>query len=642
MIKKSLFLAACLLMAGGGSAKSILKTAHAPGDFSRRGAVETPVKTAEESPMFQIAGAENLLFGLPMAPKAAAQAPQATPQAAPKADNDPVSWTLPDSVYANKPNGQYALFVYEYDARGNAVRTEFFEKRSASWIPSQRIYAHYNRFDAIDTTINYLFIQGKYVPQACKISVYDTLGHSTKLTNYTWADNLSRWVVSSRYTYTYTPEGRLKTSIKEAIDPSIFELMNSEKMEYAYDAQGRQISFEMTYWQSRKWNPYRAYYLTYEGNKLMKEMGYILSDVSGRYDTTYIFESVYNAQDQRTDYIEHFYNELTEKMEKSLHRTFTYNDKNLVTVEFTQVFDSAVGGMENYSREFFFYNENDQKDSVAYETWRSIEWYHDISYKYTFNQWGSYSGWIYDNFRAEDKRRDKYVFEHDNDGNGILSQAFTLNRKDWIPAERYDLEIYSKDGELILRSDYLKVSEIKAHYTTGTKTPGPLPAEHYTITLSANDEAFGTVSGEGTFTEGIEVTVTATDKEGYRFKEWQENGQVIEGAGAQYTFVLTSNRTLTAVFEEKVSNLNMKLAEAVKVYPNPAANVLHITLNGAAHGASADQACEVELLNLSGRVVEKFRIKAGEKALNVSPYKGTYILRIRQEGAMTVQKIIIL
>ena len=619
-MKKSLLWAAALMMVGSLSAQ-----------VQR---VERVQKGADERAIFQIEGAEILVA----APSARLTEENPT--------TDSLYWTLPDTVYANKASGQYALFVYEYDARGNAIRTELFQKVSATWVSSQRIYAHYNRFDLVDTTVNYLFINGEYVPQARKISVYDTNGRSVGMTNYAWVSNMSTWSASSRYTYTYTPEGRLKTSLKEDIDQMSFGWKNSEKTEYTYDAEGRELSFEMTKWAGREWMPYRAYYYTYKNNRLVNELGYILSDVTGRYDSTYVFDYIYNAQDQITDYKQHFYNDSTASWQNTLHRTYTYNDKNQVTLEYTKVFDAALGEMENSTREYFFYNDKGQKDSVAYQTWRSLMWSHDISYKYTFNQWGGYSGWTYYNL-TDEPRRDKYVFEHDNDGNGTRSQAFTLNKKEWIAAERYDLEIYRKDGELILRSNALKVSEITAHYARGAKTPGPLPAALYTLSLSANDPAFGEVSGEGTYKEGTEITVKATPKEGYKFKQWQENGVTVQNAGAEYTFRLSANRSLTAVFEKKVANEDLKLAERVRIYPNPATDVLHITLRETplvAADPAVDNACTIELLTLSGRVVEKCRLQAstGQKTLNVGRHKGTYILQIKQGGAVMSQKIIIL
>ncbi len=72
----------------------------------------------------------------------------------------------------------------------------------------------------------------------------------------------------------------------------------------------------------------------------------------------------------------------------------------------------------------------------------------------------------------------------------------------------------------------------------------------YTLTLSANPAAGGTVtqSGTGTYNSGSSVTVTATPNAGYTFTSWKENGSVIPAANASYTFTISGNRTLEANF----------------------------------------------------------------------------------------------
>ena len=73
---------------------------------------------------------------------------------------------------------------------------------------------------------------------------------------------------------------------------------------------------------------------------------------------------------------------------------------------------------------------------------------------------------------------------------------------------------------------------------------------NYTVTVTASPAEGGTVNGGGTFTENDSVTVSATPASGYTFVEWQEDGEKIENAAATYTFELTGNCTLTAIFEK--------------------------------------------------------------------------------------------
>ncbi len=69
----------------------------------------------------------------------------------------------------------------------------------------------------------------------------------------------------------------------------------------------------------------------------------------------------------------------------------------------------------------------------------------------------------------------------------------------------------------------------------------------YTVTVSADAAAGGTVQGGGTYAYGSTVVVTATTNTGYTFGGWQENSSVV-AAGAIYTFTATANRTLVAAF----------------------------------------------------------------------------------------------
>ena len=88
--------------------------------------------------------------------------------------------------------------------------------------------------------------------------------------------------------------------------------------------------------------------------------------------------------------------------------------------------------------------------------------------------------------------------------------------------------------------------------------------QSYTITVSANPTAGGTVTGGGTYNQGASCTVTATANNGYTFTNWTENGNVVS-TQASYTFTVTGNRTLVAHFTAQPQNYT------VTVSANPAA-----------------------------------------------------------------------
>ncbi|MBQ6900706.1 MAG: InlB B-repeat-containing protein, partial [Firmicutes bacterium] len=70
----------------------------------------------------------------------------------------------------------------------------------------------------------------------------------------------------------------------------------------------------------------------------------------------------------------------------------------------------------------------------------------------------------------------------------------------------------------------------------------------YTVAVSANEVAYGTVTGGNTYNENASVTVTATPNSGYQFVNWTENGTPVS-TDAEYTFTATADRELVAVFE---------------------------------------------------------------------------------------------
>ena len=74
----------------------------------------------------------------------------------------------------------------------------------------------------------------------------------------------------------------------------------------------------------------------------------------------------------------------------------------------------------------------------------------------------------------------------------------------------------------------------------------------YTVAVSADPTAGGTVSGGGTYTSGSRCTVTATPAPGYQFVNWKR-GNTVVSTNATYTFTVTANRTLKAFFEPSPS-----------------------------------------------------------------------------------------
>lgn len=108
----------------------------------------------------------------------------------------------------------------------------------------------------------------------------------------------------------------------------------------------------------------------------------------------------------------------------------------------------------------------------------------------------------------------------------------------------YVFDHWTKDGLAISGGATIQIS-----VTTNATYVAHFTQQTYTITTQSNPSNGGTVSGGGTYTYGQSCTVVATANSGYNFRQWTENGNQVS-ANANYTFIVTSNRTLLANFEQ--------------------------------------------------------------------------------------------
>ena len=89
---------------------------------------------------------------------------------------------------------------------------------------------------------------------------------------------------------------------------------------------------------------------------------------------------------------------------------------------------------------------------------------------------------------------------------------------------------------------------------SGGGDEGESPAT-YTVTVTADPAEGGTVTGGGTFAENSSVTVSAEAAEGYAFVSWVKNGTFV-GSNEAYTFTVTEDVTMTALFESSGEDPN--------------------------------------------------------------------------------------
>lgn len=132
--------------------------------------------------------------------------------------------------------------------------------------------------------------------------------------------------------------------------------------------------------------------------------------------------------------------------------------------------------------------------------------------------------------------------------------------------------------------------------------PDPVEPEpstpQYTITVNANDAAYGTVTGGGVYDSAATATLTATPNEGYRFVNWNDGNE-----NNPRIITVTANATYTANFEE-IAGVNVTFGENswtagyvnALYYPNG-------ILIAAAQTAAADALPIVQLVNIGAPAV---------------------------------------
>ena len=78
--------------------------------------------------------------------------------------------------------------------------------------------------------------------------------------------------------------------------------------------------------------------------------------------------------------------------------------------------------------------------------------------------------------------------------------------------------------------------------------------KHYTISVKANNDNWGTVTGGGRFKDGETTTISAKANDGYKFVKWDDGFM-----DNPRTVIVTSNATYTAIFEEPTINPSAKV-----------------------------------------------------------------------------------
>ncbi|MDE5704102.1 MAG: InlB B-repeat-containing protein, partial [Bacteroidales bacterium] len=150
----------------------------------------------------------------------------------------------------------------------------------------------------------------------------------------------------------------------------------------------------------------------------------------------------------------------------------------------------------------------------------------------------------------------------------------------------------------------------------------------YTVTLKAEPADGGTVEGGGEFTEGADATVKATPKEGFRFVAWKE-GETEVSTSTVYSFVVSKDVTLTAVFAEGTANETLESALWTIFSENGTLII---------KGVAGDR---YMVYDLNGVLAGQARCTGADIRMDVAPNRLYIVRRIASNGHFDVKKIVV-
>lgn len=196
------------------------------------------------------------------------------------------------------------------------------------------------------------------------------------------------------------------------------------------------------------------------------------------------------------------------------------------------------------------------------------------------------------------------------------------------PAANYNFINWTKGNEVVATTPSFTFTVAEAGDYIANFEEIIIPT--YTVTVSADPETFGTVTGGGTYEEGETVTITATPAAECMFLNWTENGTVVSEA-LTFTFTVTSDRTFVAHFD--VDGITEVSGAQFNIYPNPVVNELMI------NSESVVTRCEIFTIN--GKLVYSQDYNTNSVNVNVENLSaGSYIVRVVSEGMVQTKRFI--
>ncbi|MGM0498191.1 MAG: InlB B-repeat-containing protein, partial [Bacteroidota bacterium] len=161
-----------------------------------------------------------------------------------------------------------------------------------------------------------------------------------------------------------------------------------------------------------------------------------------------------------------------------------------------------------------------------------------------------------------------------------------------------------------------------------------IPAETYTLTLTAKPEEGGTISGEGEYEENEKVSLSATPEDEYEFVNWTDaDGEISDKEEFEYSMP-AEDVTLEANFEKAITSIDPALSESIEIYPNPTEGEFSLKTD--------NPEGYVKILNLTGKIILEKQINKDILHIDLSDQpSGVYLIKITSDENTLTKKLIL-
>ena len=157
----------------------------------------------------------------------------------------------------------------------------------------------------------------------------------------------------------------------------------------------------------------------------------------------------------------------------------------------------------------------------------------------------------------------------------------------------------------------------------------------YTVEVFSNNEAYGRVTGSGTYYENTGARIEALPNAGHYFRRWNDGSRE-----TPRTIVVTQDTSFTAIFGVDSSAFEgIESPEAAALFaltPNPARESVTVTLDG------ADLPAEITVYDAAGHAVQSRRATTRRTRLSTrSLPAGQYFVTVATPQATATRKLVI-